>query len=62
MVEARRDFAMREENKCLGFACIPDVYVCGVGPVLEKEDARWLRGNVRKFNWGTVLVDGYGGE
>ena len=38
MVEARRDFAMREENKHLGFACMSDVYVCGAGPVLEEED------------------------
>ena len=58
MVEARRDFAMREENKHLGFACISDVYVGGAGPVLEEEGARWLRGNVRNFNWGTVLSDG----
>ena len=56
MVEARRDFAMREENKHLGFACITDVYV------LEEEDAMWLRRNVRNFNWGTVLLDVYGGE
>ena len=56
MVEARR-----EENKRLGFACISDVYVCGAGPVLEEEDAKWLRRNVRSFNWGTVLLDGYGG-
>lgn len=53
MVERRRDFAMREENRGLGFVCIEDVYVCGVGPtVLEEEDERWLRGNVRNFHWG----------
>ena len=51
MVEARGDFAVREENKHLGFACISDVYVGGAGPVLEEEDERWLRGNVTNFNW-----------
>ena len=61
MVEARKDFAMHEENKRVGFACISDVYVCGVGPTLEEKDARWLRGNVRNFYWGTVLLNGYGG-
>ena len=44
MVEVRRDFAVREENKHLGFACTTDVCVCGAGPVLEEEGARWLRG------------------
>ena len=59
MVQARKGFTERPDNADLtGLACITDVYVCGLGPVLEPEDAVWLRKNLKTFVWSTIQANG----
>ena len=58
MIQARKDFAISEENKDLGLGYINEVFVCGMGPILSAEDARWFRKNLKTFVWSTIRPDG----
>ena len=58
MIQARKEFVQRPENKHLGLTYISEVFVCGMGPILSEEDARWFRSNLKTFIWSTIQGDG----
>ncbi|RXW12057.1 hypothetical protein EST38_g13797 [Candolleomyces aberdarensis] len=58
MIQARKDLATRKENEDLGLGYINEVFVCGMGPILSAEDARWFRKNIKTFVWSTIRPDG----
>lgn len=58
MAQMRMDLASRPENKELCLTHISDVYVSGNGPVLEQDDAAWMRANMQSFVWSTIQASG----
>lgn len=58
MADMRMDLASRRENKELRLTHISDIFVSGCGPVLEQEDATWLRTRMKSFVWSTIQPSG----
>lgn len=58
MIQIRKEFVERADNKDLDLRYISEIFVCGMGPILNEEDATWFRRNMKTFVWSTIQADG----